>query len=162
MNINKILFPTDFSEFNTAALNYASRLAAESGALLYIVHVNEQSALNASMGEASYLYASQWEGDVRKTIQDQLSRVRPTATNVTFEHVCLDGAPVEELLEFAKREGVDLIVMGSHGRTGLSRLLMGSIAEGVVRRSECPVLVVKQPVVDEEHVLTSDDLVSHG
>ena len=69
---------------------------------------------------------------------------------------------MEELLQFAKREGVDLIVMGSHGRTGLSRLLMGSIAEGVVRRSECPVLVVKQPVVDEEHVLTSDDLVSHG
>ena len=92
MNINKILFPTDFSEFNTACMQLCIAAGCrEAGALLYIVHVNEQSVLNASMGEASYLYASEWESDIRKTIHDQLSRVRPTATNVTFEHVCLDA-----------------------------------------------------------------------
>jgi universal stress protein A len=161
MILHNILFPTDFSELNTAALNYASRLAAESGAKLFIVHVDEQSALNASMGEAGYLYTSQWDSDVRKTMRDQLSRIKPTAAGVTFEHRCVDGAPVDELLRFAKRENVDLIVMGSHGRTGLPRLLMGSVAEGVTRRAECPVLIVKQPAMAVGHVLTSEDLMAH-
>jgi nucleotide-binding universal stress UspA family protein len=158
MNLHTILFPTDFSELNTEALSYASRLAAESGAKLFIVHVDEQSPLNASMGEAGYLYASQSDGDVRNTIRDQLSRIKPTAPGVTFEHRCVNGAPVKELLQFAKREGVDLIVMGSHGRTGLGRLLMGSVAEGVTRRAECPVLIVKQPSMAVDHVLTCEDL----
>jgi universal stress protein A len=162
MNIKRILFPTDFSRLSGVALDYASRLAAESGARLYIVHVDDQFLHSASMGEAGYPYAALAESEARQAWRDQLSRIKPTVAGVTFEHQFLDGATIEELLQFAKREEIDLIVMGSHGRTGLSRLLMGSVAEAVTRRAECPVLIVKQPVNDAEHVLAPDDLVAHG
>jgi len=62
-----------------------------------------------------------------------------------FEHHLLSGDPGSELVHFAERENIDLIVMGTHGRTGLTRLLMGSVAEAVVRRAPCPVLTLKQP-----------------
>lgn len=145
MNAQRILFPTDFSRYNEAALEYASTLSAESGALLFIVHVDEMSDLNAALGEASYYYAQTGDSARRRAVRDQLSRVQPAAEGVRYEHRCLTGSPVAELLKFAERQNVDLIVMASHGRTGLSRLLMGSVAEALVRRAKCPVLIVKQP-----------------
>jgi universal stress protein A len=162
MNIQKILFPTDFSQLSSAALDYASRLAAESHARLYIVHVDEQFLKNAAMGEAGYRYAPLSDSEARTAILDQLSRVKPTLAGVACEHLCFDGAAVEELLEFAKRENVDLIVMGSHGRTGLPRLLMGSVAEGVTRRAKCPVLIVKQPLPGDDSALASTGLAAHA
>jgi universal stress protein A len=160
MNIQKILFPTDFSQLSTAALDYASRLASESHARLYIVHVDEQFLKHAAMGDAGYRFSPLSDSEARKAIRDQLSRIRPTTAGINFEHHCFDGAAVEELLDFAKRENVDLIVMGSHGRSGLSRLLMGSVAEGVARQAKCPVLIVKQPIPRDDRILASDDLVA--
>jgi nucleotide-binding universal stress UspA family protein len=69
----------------------------------------------------------------------------PSIPGVNYERECLTGNPVVEIRKFAEGHNIDLIVMGSHGRTGLSRLLMGSIAEGVMRKARCPVLIVKQP-----------------
>jgi nucleotide-binding universal stress UspA family protein len=83
--------------------------------------------------------------DDRQEVRDQLERVLPTVPTVAYEHHYLRGSPVTEILAFAESENIDLIVMASHGRTGLSRLLMGSIAEGVMRKAKCPVLIVKQP-----------------
>jgi nucleotide-binding universal stress UspA family protein len=143
MKLSKILFPTDYSEYEKAALGYASRLASESRAKLLIVHVDEETELNAAMGEAGYLYGAPEEASQKA--QRRLSLVRPTLPHVACEHHCLVGPPVAELLKLAEREEVDLIVMGSHGRTGFSRLLMGSVAEGVMRRASCPVLIVKEP-----------------
>lgn len=161
MNAKRILFPTDFSEHNQAALKYASALAAESGALLYIVHVDELADLNAALGEAGYYYAQTMDCPTRRAIRERLTQVRPTATGVTFEHRCLTGSPVAELLAFAEQEKVDLIVMASHGRTGFSRLVMGSVAEAIVRRAKCPVLIVKQPVVGETEPVCEPDLCSY-
>jgi nucleotide-binding universal stress UspA family protein len=85
-----------------------------------------------------------------------------------YEHHYLKGIPVIEITGFAKREHVDLIVMASHGRTGLWRILMGSVAEGVMRKAACPVLIVKQPShkdeQDHQYSPTSDAevRVSHG
>jgi nucleotide-binding universal stress UspA family protein len=73
---------------------------------------------------------------------------------VAYEHHYLRGSPVVEILNFAEDENIDLIVMASHGRTGLSRLLMGSIAEGVMRKARCPVLIVKQPAGEQEAIST--------
>jgi universal stress protein A len=143
MNIHKILFPTDFSRESNHALRLASTLAAESGATLHVVHVDELRDLTAAMGEAGYLLASAAED--RQEVVDQLERVVPTVPTVTYEQHYLRGSPVTEILAFAEIENIDLIVMASHGRTGLSRFLMGSIAEGVMRKAKCPVLVVKQP-----------------
>jgi nucleotide-binding universal stress UspA family protein len=153
MNVQRILFPTDFSHYNDAALNYASTLATEAGARLYIVHVDELKDLNAAMGEAGYLIAAAVAHEGRPEVRRRLERVVPTTKGVKFEHCYLTGSPVTELLDFAERENVDLIVMASHGRTGLSRLLMGSIAEGVMRKARCPVLIVRQPATEcEERV----------
>jgi len=150
MNIQRILFPTDFSEYNSAALRYASSLASEAGAKLYIVHVDERTELAAAMG--GYPYATPWETEEQQKVRDRLTRLVPTVAGVAFEHRYLEGSPVAQLLRFAERENIDLIVMGSHGRTGLARLVMGSIAEGVMRQAKCPVLVVKQPASESEHV----------
>lgn len=149
MNLKRILFPTDFSHANDAALKYASTLAAEAKALLLIVHVDEPIEVGITMAEPGFLYPAACEAESERSARDQLSHVVPT-TDAQFEHRFLRGAPATEILRFAGRERVDLIVMGSHGRTGLSRLLMGSIAEEVMRRAPCPVLVVKQPVDDGE------------
>jgi nucleotide-binding universal stress UspA family protein len=145
MNVQRILFPTDFSRYNDAALQYASTLAAEADALLYIVHVDEMRDLNAAMGESGYLIAAAVAHEGRPEVRRRLEEVVPTTEEVIYEHYYLRGSPVTEILRFAERENVDLIVMGSHGRTGLSRLLMGSIAEGIMRKAPCPVLIVRQP-----------------
>jgi nucleotide-binding universal stress UspA family protein len=148
MNIKSILFPTDFSSYNDAALKLASTLAAEAKATLYIIHVHDVQSLSAAMGEFSYLDAPTWREQLRDA-ENQLTGVVPSA-DVEYQHECLTGNPLVEILKFAECRNVDLIVMASHGRTGLSRLLMGSIAEGVMRNAKCPVLVVKQPSAKRE------------
>ena len=72
-----------------------------------------------------------------------LSEVVPTDPAVGYEHRLLIGSPATSIVQLAEREGVDMIVMPTHGRTGLVRLLMGSVAEEVVRKAKCPVLTVK-------------------
>jgi nucleotide-binding universal stress UspA family protein len=144
MNVHRILFPTDFSAYNDGALRLASSLAAQSQARLYIVHVHELQPLSVGLGEAAYLDAPTWREELRE-VEDELQKVVPSVGGVDYVHACLTGSAESEILEFAESHHVDLIVMASHGRTGLSRLLMGSIAEGVMRKANCPVLIVKQP-----------------
>jgi nucleotide-binding universal stress UspA family protein len=149
MNIKRILFPTDFSHYNDAALKLASSLASETGATLFIVHVHDTRELNAAMGEAGYLYLTTWAEDLEEA-QQCLRAIVPTVAGLSHQHECLTGNPASEILKFAETHDVDLIVMASHGRTGLPRLLLGSVAEGVMRRAGCPVLVVKQPIAESE------------
>ena len=158
MNIRKILCPTDFSQFTDAALSYASALAAESGATLYIVHVDQYRDSSAALGEASVAYAP-WAVVDRSEVRKQLEQVQPASPRVAYDHRYLEGAPIREIVGFAERENIDLIVMGSHGRTGLARLLMGSVAEGVARLASCPVLIVKQPMAKAEESPSDDTLV---
>ncbi len=156
MNTRKILCPTDFSQFTDAALSYASSLAADTGAKLYIAHVDEYRDSSAALGEAALTTAAPWGVIDRSEVRKQLDKVSPTSPRVDFEHRYLEGGPVREIVDFAQREHIDLIVMGSHGRTGLSRLLMGSVAEGVARLAPCPVLIVKQPSANVEASSTDD------
>jgi|SRR3989304_4413145 len=160
MNTRKILCPTDFSQETTdAALDYASTLAAESGATLYIVHVDEYRDSSAALGEASLNYSAPWAVTDRSEVRQRLEQVKPTVPRVDYEHRYLEGGPIHEIVEFAEREHIDLIVIGSHGRTGLPRLLMGSVAEGVARRAPCPVLIVKQPVAKMQDTPPDDAMV---
>lgn len=159
MKINSILFPTDFSEYNEAALKYASALAAETGAVLHIVHVHDVGEINPAFGEASYMYASSWQEDVNRALQ-HLRTINPTRPNVKYDHTCLTGRPEDEIVTFADENDIDLIVMASHGRTGLQRLLMGSVAESVLRKAPCPVLVVKQPIIGNAGQAANTALVS--
>jgi universal stress protein A len=148
MNIKKILFPTDFSEFNDAALEFASRLAAESGAVLYIVHADDMEQIAAVMFDAGYGFPS--DAETRQVLHRKLEKVIPTVPGVTYQHCYLRGTATGEIVGFVEQQGIDLIVMASHGRSGLSRVLMGSTAENVMRQAPCPVLIVKQPATEEK------------
>jgi nucleotide-binding universal stress UspA family protein len=138
MKAEKILFPTDFSESSDAALALSTSLARDMGALLIILHVEEPpiiyGELSAGVPEIFMTSAAA-----------KLESVHPPDPNVPIERRLIGGNPASEIVRFAADEGVDLIVMGTHGRSGLSRLLMGSVAELVVRAAACPVLTVKQP-----------------
>jgi nucleotide-binding universal stress UspA family protein len=140
MKAKKILFPTDFSTSSDAPLAHATALACNMGATLLIVHV-EEPPLAYGGGE---MYYGMPEPDYAG-LQQMLANVRPTDPDVRCERRLLTGSPAETIVEFAAAEGVDLIVMGTHGRTGLRRLLMGSIAEAVIRTATCPVLIYRAP-----------------
>jgi universal stress protein A len=144
MNIKRILFPTDFSHDNRVALKLASTLAAESHARLYIVHVHDIRNTSTATGEADLMVASALHEE-RREAWERLAKIAPSVPTVQYEHELLTGTPAVELLQFAQSMQIDLIVMSSHGRNGLRRLLMGSIAEGTMRKANCPVMVVKQP-----------------
>jgi universal stress protein A len=148
MNVHSILFPTDFSQYNDAALQYASSLAAETGATLHIVHVQDPRSMSTMTGEASSLYSAVWQEEAEKA-RELLEGISPTRAGVHCEHHCIVGIPEDEIVSFASENDCDLIIMASHGRTGLSRLLMGSVAEQVMRRAHCPVLIIKQPVAEK-------------
>jgi nucleotide-binding universal stress UspA family protein len=140
MNVTKILFPTDFSTCSDVGLEQATALARDAGAELLIVHVEEPPAAYGG-GEMYYGIAEPDHAELHRMLRD----VRPTDPAVPYEHRILRGDPASEIVAEAERENCDLIVMGTHGRTGLTRLLMGSVAEGVVRRAKCPVLTYKVP-----------------
>lgn len=153
MNIHSILFPTDFSRSNEAALEYASTLAAESGATLHVLHVHDIRDLSTVTGEASSVFASAWQEGLEEA-RKILEKIVPARAGVDCNHNCVIGTPEEEIVSFASENECELIVMASHGRTGLSRLLMGSVAESVMRKASCPVLIVKQPVTDKDDSLS--------
>lgn len=137
MNARKILYPTDFSSAGQTALEMATSLARDRGATLLIAHVEEAPMV---YGGVEFYYGI--EG-VREEIARRLKEVVPADSNVAFEHRLIAGLPAPAIVELAEQENVELIVMSTHGRTGLTRVLMGSVAEEVVRKAKCPVLTVK-------------------
>lgn len=144
MKIKKILFTTDYSHLSDAALSFATTFAKESGGRLIIVHVQE--APIAYGGGEMYYGVPEPETD---ELLNMLNAVKPVDPTVAYEHRLLRGDVAETVVSLAEDEGIDLIVLGSHGRTGLTRVLMGSVAEAVVRKAHCPVLVYKQPLKKE-------------
>ena len=132
----KIVYATDFSDPSQFALSHAVAQAAASHAKLLIVHVQEMD----SGGEAK-IYTTLDEPHIQK----KLRKVVPRRFAGAYEHHLLVGDPAEELTRFSTEQNADLIVLGTHGRTGFRRVLMGSVAEQVVRTATCPVLVVRQP-----------------
>jgi nucleotide-binding universal stress UspA family protein len=147
MQIRSILHPTDYSELSQSAFRYAIELAQVHGARLIVLHVVDTlGPENVSFGEA----ASQRQPEgYRQKLWDELHKLVPKNSTVPLEYVLGEGDPVRVVVEAAADHHSDLIVLGSHGRRGLQRLLHGSVAEEVIRRSMCPVLVVKMPAAAE-------------
>lgn len=127
--IRSILFPTDFSPPANAAFKYAERLAASTGARLLVLHA-EQGQEVAS------------PSDLDDKTRCMLEAVQPSVPGVQVEHLAFGGPAGEVICWIAQERACDQIVMGTHGRTGLVNLLMGSVAEYVVRHARCPVLTV--------------------
>lgn len=138
MNAPKILFPTDFSTTGQTALAMATSLAKDRGAKLLIAHV-EEPPMAYGGGELYYGI----EEPNREQLQKMLSEVVPTDPAVAYEHRLVVGSPATAIVHLAEKENVEMIVMPTHGRTGVMRVLMGSVAEEVVRKAKCPVLTVK-------------------
>ncbi len=136
-----ILHPTDFSECSNFALQIAADLAGKYGSRIIVLHAVETlGAANATFGEV----ATQREPDGYWTrLWDDLHQVRPTVENgLSIDYLLVEGDPANNIVRVAAERHCGLIVMGTHGHRGLERLLMGSVAEQVVRRANCPVLTV--------------------
>lgn len=129
IRVKKILYPTDFSSYSNFAYFHAVTLAKNHGASLTIIYVHSPSS---DRYDGTY-----WRG--------QLEQIRPIDRGITVHHVYLEGDPASEIVKFARDAAIDLIVMGTHGRSGMERLLMGSVAEKVMREAPCSTLVVKLP-----------------
>ena len=136
MSDRKILVPVDFSDQSAAALEYASAFAKDYGAELLIVHVIEPVIQDLEGIEPI---------EAVEGLQAALRDVRPKDESIGYSHRMLDGPPADAILRLAEEESVEMIVMGTHGRTGFKRLIMGSVAEEVVRKAACPVLTLRQP-----------------
>jgi nucleotide-binding universal stress UspA family protein len=137
INVKKILYATDFSTYSNQAYFHAIALAESHRASLTVLYV-------FTPGQGELLDPSKGGGDA-SFWKSQLEQIRPTNPKIPVNHVFLQGDPAAEITRYATEAGMDLIVMGTHGRTGLERLLLGSVAEKVMRDALCSVLVVKLP-----------------
>jgi len=138
--LRTILHPTDFSERAQYAFGLACGLARDYGARLILLHVAEPPP--AVYGEGVVLPGID---ELRASEQEELDRLAVPPDLANVERRLEDGSAIEEIIRVARETHADLIVLGTHGRTGLGRLLMGSVAEQVMRRAPCPVLTVKTP-----------------
>lgn len=137
MNLNRILCPIDFSEYNHSANAYASTLASTTGARIIYLHAFLPDHFE---NPPAHFDAEKTEKQLTQKMEEF---IKPDAEEIACSYVVENGLPAERIVAYANSNNVDLIVIGTHGRTGLRRLLMGSVAEAVVRRAECPVLAIK-------------------
>ena len=157
--LKNILVATDFGEASDAALNYGRDLARTYGATLHVLHVAENVyARYADDGAMAFLpqMQSEIENAARKRMAGLVTDEDRTMLHAKEVVLTALGA-AEAIVEYAKAHTVDIIVMGTHGRRALAHLLMGSVAERVVRTAPCPVLTVRHP---EHEFIAPDALVA--
>ncbi|OGW39255.1 MAG: hypothetical protein A2Y97_00980 [Nitrospirae bacterium RBG_13_39_12] len=144
MEIKSILFPTDFSEGSSNALNYAVDLSKRYGAKLHIVHV-VHTIYNVTGWYVPHTSLDEVYKDLEKSAQKELESYASEELRgfKDIERKVLTGIPHEVIVQFVKDNKIDLIVMGSHSRKGIDRVLFGSTASQVVRFAPCPVLTVR-------------------
>lgn len=128
LRVRTILYPTDFSSYSNQAYLHAVAIAERHSASLTVAYVAGPDQKDES---------DHWRG--------QLEQIRPANPAIPVKHVFLQGDPAAEIVGYAREARFDLIVMGTHGRTGLDRIVLGSVAERVLRDAPCSVLVVKLP-----------------
>jgi nucleotide-binding universal stress UspA family protein len=146
MNIRKLLVPVDFSTHSAGAMRVAADLSRRFDAGLTLVHVYD--AMIYALPDGFTFAPPQQLSSLLEALEAQLGRAKGQVLEAGASRVdtkLLQGLVAGEIVEFATREGYDLIVMGSHGRTGLQHLLLGSVAERVVRMATCAVLTTKSP-----------------
>ena len=152
---SRILVPTDFSPPSDAALEYARILAAKFGSSLEILHVIDDPTAASEFVPDGFAPSTE---DIRTGLLEQAHKRLERLMNLVDRsryHAHAEavlGLPAQSIVDYATATGTGLVVMGTHGRTGLAHLLMGSVAEQVVRTAPCPVLTVRQVTVADEAV----------
>lgn len=144
--ISKILVPVDFSPCSRAALDYAAELADQMKAEVDVLYVQEPSeylgpASLVTLPQLSAAQSDEMRNDVRRELDGFMGEAKPRVRDVRVE----PGLPGDVIPTVAKQGAFDLIVMGTHGRGGLSRLVVGSVAETVMRNAQVPVLTLRMP-----------------
>jgi nucleotide-binding universal stress UspA family protein len=156
-SVRQVLFPTDFSGCANYALPYAAAIARATGATIVCVHVVEPIVPAVGYtGLAEPMPIADITDQLEDSAEQELPRLAECeeCAGLNVEEVIVHGDPAAEIVRVADERKVDLIVISSHGRTGIGRMIFGSTAEAVVRHARCPVLVVKPP--QEEEAKTSE------
>ncbi|BBO19128.1 universal stress protein family, Usp [Candidatus Brocadia pituitae] len=148
ISIKNILCPVDYSVYSEMALNYAIEFAEKYHAKLYLMHVLDIRVYDINNPD---LY------DINIVDEETLAKLRErllrcvtedTRGKIAVEALIIQGVPFAEIIKVSKEYKIDLIVIGTHGRTGISHAIMGSVAEKVVRKAPCPVLTIRHPEHD--------------
>jgi nucleotide-binding universal stress UspA family protein len=147
IDLHRILVPTDFSKHSHNALSYAIAFAEKFGAELYLLHVVQDLAMfipdavtiTPPLAPPIEQLTAAVRAALERVVDENQLRGKQVHTEVR------EGTPFYEIIQFAKDNKIDLIVMGTHGHSGLVHVLMGSVTEKVVRKAPCPVLSVRHP-----------------
>ena len=150
MSFKKILVATDFSKESAVALDTAIDFARATGASIEVVHVVEEPVATVGGAHAYAFDVPELRGELLKMAEQALTDIQKAHEGVPLATRALVGHAARTIVELAEDEQVDLIVLGGHGRHALTRMLMGSVAERVVRLAPCAVLTVNTPIVTEQ------------
>jgi nucleotide-binding universal stress UspA family protein len=144
IRLQRILLPTDFSEYSATATRYACELATRFDAELHLLHtleIHTSSTPDFGMGLALPRSIKESRAAAEKCLTGILD---PNwSTGRTVIQAVVEGSPKVEIIRYARNQDIDLIVLSTHGRTGLPHVILGSVAENVVRTACCPVLTVR-------------------
>lgn len=145
MKLQRILFPTDFSELNKAAERIACDMADQFGAELHVLHVLHDLFLTIPQSAAAIMVPPKILDGVVTSAEEEIQDIpsRTWATGIRIVREVRVGSTYNTIVEYAKEKGIDLIVIGTHGRTGLTHVLLGSVAERVVQHAPCSVLTIR-------------------
>jgi nucleotide-binding universal stress UspA family protein len=145
--IRRILFPTDFSEYADDAWPYATRFGRDFGAEVHVLHIVTQvpGVYTDGLAYGPRDLAEHMEAEARQALDRMVDDAK--AMGLAARSSVRTGIAFQEILDYADAEAIDLIVMATHGRTGLAHVLLGSVTERVVRRAPCPVLTVRHPAM---------------
>ncbi|MBT6049910.1 MAG: universal stress protein [Candidatus Scalindua sp.] len=143
INLEKILCPIDYSEYSKEALKYAVSLAIKDKAKLYLLHVIDMRTFEDDLG---VIMVKQINDEITKQHKSILLDYIPKEirNDIKMEVLVVSGIPFAEIIDISNKNNMDMIIMGSHGRTGIAHIMLGSVAEKVARIANCPVLIVKQ------------------
>ena len=150
IRLKKILCPTDFSEHSRSSLVYACELALKFGAELHLLHIMQDLVTIVPEAGMSFVPPGDYLEQMKISATQALEKVPGEAFHGPTVRAVRTGPPFVEIVRYAREEEIDLIVLSTHGRSGLAHVLLGSVAEKVVRKAPCPVLTIR-PHGEEFH-----------
>jgi universal stress protein A len=145
IQLKRILLPTDFSDFSKCAARYASEFANQFGAELHVLHVLQDLVAMVPEPGLAFPPPGDYMQELQQSAEQALMQLPDPPLNDPAKVVraVRQGPPFVEIVRYAKEHDIDLVVIGTHGRSGLAHVLLGSVAEKIVRKSPCPVLTVR-------------------
>jgi len=144
VEINKILFPIDFTQNSSKLLPYVLSMSEKYDSMIYLLHVVEDLSRWGSGLHIPQINVKEYMKDAMDGAEKSMNKVcdEQLKSCPNFQRMVISGDPAQELLKSIDKEGIDLVIMGTHGRKGLDHTIFGSVAENVVKKSPVPVLVI--------------------